>query len=114
MKKERLPVDAERWLKYIFDRRIAEVLSTPKWVDFGTIRGMHKIAIELSNSTGESYTLDHIIPLQHDLVSGLNVPWNLQLLTKSANSSKGARFDQEHQSVVQMSLSLQRLGLPKA
>jgi len=33
-------------------------------------------------------TVDHIIPLQGDLVSGLHVSWNLQYLTPSANSKK--------------------------
>lgn len=37
--------------------------------------------------------VDHIIPLNHPLVSGLNVPWNLQYLPPEQNVFKSNRFD---------------------
>jgi len=58
----------------------------------------------LSIDTGVKHEVDHIIPLIHDLVCGLDVPDNVQILTKAENRRKAARFDPGEQSRIQMQL----------
>tara|TARA_Y100000310_G_scaffold163786_1_gene163573 strand:+ start:167 stop:637 length:471 start_codon:yes stop_codon:yes gene_type:complete len=67
-------------------RKAAKLLRTPVWSDLEKIRKIY-----LNCPSG--YHVDHIIPLQGRLVSGLHVPENLQYLTAFENCSKNNRFD---------------------
>jgi len=76
-------------------RRAAKILRTPPWLTrehFKAIRAFYTQAQILSNATGRLHHVDHIIPLQGELVSGLHVPWNLQVLTAPANLSKSNKL----------------------
>ena len=76
-------------------RYAAKLQRTPPWLTkthYEAIEFFYWEAAELSKLVGEFYTVDHIVPLQGKTVSGLHVPWNLQILTKSENSSKGNRL----------------------
>ena len=71
--------------------RAAKRKAAPKWltkVDLDYIKHLYIQAKELEKIDGVERNVDHIIPLQGETVSGLHVPWNLQILTKSENCSK--------------------------
>lgn len=67
-------------------RRHRAKIATPPYISKQDLYPIYKKATELG------LTVDHIIPLTHDLVCGLNVPWNLQLLSLEENSSKKNTF----------------------
>ena len=76
-------------------RRATKIQRTPKWIKdvfVDEIKIIYKRAQTIKAFTGEVWHVDHIIPLQGKLVSGLHVPWNLQLLPAEENLSKGNRF----------------------
>lgn len=52
------------------------------------IRSLYQIAITMTKVTGEQYVVDHIWPLRSDAVCGLHVPWNLQVISRTANLAK--------------------------
>lgn len=68
-------------------RKAKMLRAQPKWVDTTALQVLYNEA----RRTG--MTVDHIIPLQHPLVCGLHVPWNLRLLTRQENSSKHNRIE---------------------
>jgi 5-methylcytosine-specific restriction endonuclease McrA len=70
-------------------RRAAKLSATPLWVDLGQIETIY-------GNCPKDKAVDHIISLQGNNVSGLHVPWNLQYLTQSENSSKGNKLLPEY------------------
>lgn len=74
-------------------RRVAKLQRTPPWAEADLIREVYRQARELTVSTGVMHHVDHIIPLQGRLVSGLHVHTNLQILPWRENVQKKNRFD---------------------
>lgn len=67
-------------------RRAMRLHATVPWSNYDEINLIY-------TKCPESYHVDHIIPLQGELVCGLHVEHNLQYLTAKENLSKGNRFD---------------------
>ena len=77
-------------------RRAARMNRTPAWLtDFDKlkIKCIYSVAAMLTRENKEEWTVDHIIPLQGKLVSGLHVPNNLQVMRGSENYAKINKFE---------------------
>lgn len=76
-------------------RRLAKEHRTPKWLSKEQVReitSFYKMAKELETVFPWKQCVDHIVPLNGKTVSGLHVPWNLQILSAKANMEKGNKF----------------------
>jgi hypothetical protein len=76
-------------------RRLAKLQRTPSWltdIDYERIGNEYKLAALLTKVTGSSWHVDHIIPLQGKMVSGLHVPSNLRVLPATENIRKSNLF----------------------
>jgi 5-methylcytosine-specific restriction endonuclease McrA len=72
---------------WLAKRRAAKMQRTPLWADHDRIARAYKLAADFG------LEVDHIVPLQGALVSGLHTHHNLQLLTPEENLTKSNRFD---------------------
>jgi hypothetical protein len=71
--------------------RAKRIKRKPRWIKDvfeDEIKVWYKRAKVLKHFTGQLWEVDHIVPLNGKKVSGLHVPWNLQLLTKKQNRDK--------------------------
>lgn len=73
------------------NRRAAKLQRTPVWLNKGhqfEIDSIYELC-SAYRQVGFNYHVDHIVPLQGKSVSGLHVPWNLQIIHAKENLSKG-------------------------
>ena len=73
-------------------REISKINRTPPWVNREELEFFYQEAQRLTLDTGVPHEVDHIVPLQGEIVSGLHVPWNLQVLTRTENRRKQNSF----------------------
>ena len=77
-------------------RRLAKIHRTPIWLtsdDFWMIEQMYELAALRTKTFGFAWHVDHVIPLQGKLVSGLHTPYNLQVIPGVENVRKSNTFE---------------------
>lgn len=73
-------------------RRCSKLNATVVFADVKAIKSIYNTAKKLEKLTGLKYHVDHIDPLQNDLVCGFHIETNLQVLPASVNLSKSNKF----------------------
>ena len=77
-------------------RKAAKLQRTPGWLtEFDKLKTkcLYSIAAMLTRDNKEPWHVDHVIPLQGDLVSGLHIPSNMQVMRGIENVSKKNTFE---------------------
>ena len=76
--------------------QLAKINRTPAWltaIDYERIQNEYKLAEILRKLTNQQWHVDHIIPLQGKIVSGLHVPSNLRVVVAKENIAKSNKFE---------------------
>ena len=64
----------------------------PPWLNESDLYPLYQLAQDLSKDSGEKWEVDHIDPLQSDLICGLHTFENLEVIKAKDNRIKGNKF----------------------
>lgn len=76
----------------LYRKRVKE--ASLKMYDVKEMANIYRSCKLLSKTTGIKYEVDHIIPIVHEIVCGLHVSWNMQIMKKEENRKKSNKLDQ--------------------
>jgi hypothetical protein len=86
------PAKVNAWSR---KHQLAKRKRTPNWLsadEFWMMEQAYELAALRTKLFGFVWHVDHVIPLQGELVSGLHTPYNLQVIPARDNQSKSNRF----------------------
>ena len=72
-------------------RRDLKLKAIPCWADLEQIKKLYKDAARRTRETGIKHHVDHVVPLQHQLVCGLHSHTNLEVIPAMLNFAKNNR-----------------------
>ncbi len=84
----------ENYLKFyekMVRRKMIKRKAMPVWADKTALRKIYEKAIK-RRMAGEDVQIDHVVPLQHKLVCGLHVHYNLRVIHRLKNAEKSNYF----------------------
>lgn len=99
--KEEIRLQKQEWLRAnkaisqfnSAKRRAALKQATVAWASADAILRLYEESTKLTAETGVPHHVDHIIPLQHDMVCGLHCESNLRVIPAEENWSKNNKFN---------------------
>jgi hypothetical protein len=74
-------------------RRGIKLKARPNWADEAAIKRVFAEAKRMTEVTGVQYVVDHIVPLQHPDVCGLDIAENMRAIPFGQNAAKSNWFD---------------------
>lgn len=83
-------------------RRATKLDATPEDLtkeDWQQIDEFYKEAKRLEKSDGIKRHVDHIVPLQGEIISGQHAPWNLRVITAEENRKKSNKITKEIENI---------------
>ena len=73
-------------------RRAGLKKATPSWMPRSNLTDVYRKCAQMNKNSAQMYEVDHIVPLCNDIVCGLHVPWNLQIITRHQNRVKSNKW----------------------
>jgi hypothetical protein len=79
----------------IAKRRANEKQATPGWANMTIIQSLYEEARSITETSGVAHQVDHIVPLNSEVVCGLHCEANLRIIPADENNAKNNKLIEE-------------------